>query len=105
MQEGLEDHFRAKGQKNFRSNYLELWDKIIREVRGRAWPGWASSVGAVLRDKAIWDALCVLHGAQSLMSCPFHVMSNNFMPNAHANCPCRPTTPTCCLTSRWWTRS
>ena len=32
MQEGLEDPFKAKGAKNFRSNYLELWDKIIREV-------------------------------------------------------------------------
>ncbi|GAB4819997.1 hypothetical protein N2152v2_007043 [Parachlorella kessleri] len=31
-QEGLEEPFKAKGAKNFRSNYLELWDKIVREA-------------------------------------------------------------------------
>lgn len=30
--EGLNDPFKARGKKNFRSNYLELWDKIIREA-------------------------------------------------------------------------
>eukprot|EP00887_Chlorella_sp_A99_P000272 scaffold13.g272.t1 len=30
--EGLEDPFKAKGQKGFRGNYLELWDKAMRDA-------------------------------------------------------------------------
>lgn len=26
--EGYIDHFRGKGHKHFRSNYLEMWDKV-----------------------------------------------------------------------------
>lgn len=25
---GLTDHFRTKGQKNFRAHYLEMWDQV-----------------------------------------------------------------------------
>ena len=33
MQAGLEDHFRSKAGKSFKANYLELWDKIMRECQ------------------------------------------------------------------------
>lgn len=33
LQDGLEDHFKSKAGKSFKANYLELWDKIMRECQ------------------------------------------------------------------------
>ena len=33
MQDGLEDYFKSKAGKSFKSNYLELWDKVMRECQ------------------------------------------------------------------------
>lgn len=33
MQDGLEDHFKSKAGKSFKTNYLELWDKVMRECQ------------------------------------------------------------------------
>ena len=33
VQDGLEDPFRSKAGKSFKANYLELWDKVMRECQ------------------------------------------------------------------------
>ena len=33
LQDGLEDHFKSKAGKSFKTNYLELWDKVMRECQ------------------------------------------------------------------------
>lgn len=33
VQEGFEDHFKSKAGKNFKANYLEFWDKVMRECQ------------------------------------------------------------------------
>ena len=33
VQDGLEDHFKSKAGKSFKINYLELWDKVMRECQ------------------------------------------------------------------------
>ncbi|KAL3143333.1 hypothetical protein ABBQ38_002169 [Trebouxia sp. C0009 RCD-2024] len=32
-QDGIEDHFKSKAGKSFKTNYLELWDKVMRECQ------------------------------------------------------------------------
>ena len=33
VQDGLEDHFKSKAGKSFKTNYQELWDKVMQECQ------------------------------------------------------------------------
>lgn len=35
MQDGWADHFKAKGGKAFKANYLKLWDRVLSEGLSR----------------------------------------------------------------------
>lgn len=33
LQDGLEDQFKSKAGKSFKANYMEFWDKVMRECQ------------------------------------------------------------------------